>query len=342
MRLCSIAWSLWFLLPTLSPNTAAQVPLAAGKKVVTKRPTPIKSSEQTADPGTVFSVYTIERVQGTRLWIASDTVAGWVEADSVVPLEDAVPYFTRELKTNRSHWIYNRRGLILLSEKKVELAIQDFNEAIRLNPDYALAYNNRGLAWSELKDYDRAISDYDEAIRLERDSAVMHRNRGLAQAARGEHDKAIADFTEALRLNPKSPFAHNSRGNAWAAKEAYDKALVDYELALRLDPKNSWAHNNLAWLRSTCPDRRYRDGKKAVRAAQRACELCDWKEPYHLGTLAAACAEAGDFPSAVRWQKKMLEMLPKDDSQYESARARLRLYQNHKPYRLPLSKLVSR
>ena len=45
-------------------------------------------------------------------------------------------------------------------------AIQDYDQAIRLNPRYAEAYNNRGIAYKNLGQHQRAIQDYDEAIRI--------------------------------------------------------------------------------------------------------------------------------------------------------------------------------
>jgi hypothetical protein len=57
--------------------------------------------------------------------------------------------------------------------------------------------------------------------------------------------------------------------------------------------------DELAWLLATYPNSNSRDGAEAVRLAERACQLSNRRVPALLATLAAAYAEAGDFPSAV-------------------------------------------
>jgi hypothetical protein len=58
--------------------------------------------------------------------------------------------------------------------------------------------------------------------------------------------------------------------------------------------------------------------------------LTGWKDAFKLETLAAACAEAGDFAAAVRWQEKALELHTGDP---KPARERLALYRQRRPYR---------
>jgi hypothetical protein len=91
------------------------------------------------------------------------------------------------------------------------------------------------------------------------------------------------------------------------------------------------AFNGRAWLRATCPEGRYRDGRKAVEDARKACDLSEWKNPNDLDTLAAAYAEAGDFTQAIKYQKQALDS---PESRYdEDGRKRLKLYESGQAYR---------
>ena len=134
--------------------------------------------------------------------------------------------------------------LIHLSGKDPEDILSAYDQAIRLNPDFAKAYNNRGVAKNTLERYNDAITDFDEAIRLNPDNAKAYNNRGVAKHGLGQNNDAITDYNEAIRLNPDFAKAYNNRGVVKAALGRPDDAITDYDEAIRLNPDNAEAYNN--------------------------------------------------------------------------------------------------
>lgn len=94
------------------------------------------------------------------------------------------------------------QGVKRLQQGDLEAAINNFNEAIRLNPNYAQAYGNRGIAYSRLQQYDQSLADYNQFIRFNPNSAAAYYNRATLYDKLGDSQKAIADYDPAIRLNP--------------------------------------------------------------------------------------------------------------------------------------------
>ena len=72
--------------------------------------------------------------------------------------------------------------------------------------------SNRGVAYSSKGDQDRAIADFNEAIQLDPKYALAFASRAFAYASKRDNDRAIADFNEAIRLDPKNARAFCYRG----------------------------------------------------------------------------------------------------------------------------------
>jgi tetratricopeptide (TPR) repeat protein len=166
-----------------------------------------------------------------------------------------------------------------------------------------------------------------------RNDAVRNRRLLLAWAAQKDDDKAIADFSAVVRLAPNNANAYARRAAAYQHKKSYDEAVADFTQALRFDSSVASTNNNAAWLMATCSEERFRDGRKAIDLATKACELSDWKSADRLDALAAAYAETGDFDAAIQWQSKALEMNPSDAEVIKGMKERLALYKDHHPYR---------
>ena len=217
------------------------------KIVVIKDNAPLRAND--AITGRVWkgAILTVKNVNGDGLWVifsetGHGTVKGWIDRSSVIPISRALDFFNEELSRNPTAPVFLIRGLIWYEKGEYDIAIRDFNEALRLDPKSSPAFSNRGGAWNLKKDYDQAISDSNEAIRLDPKQVNAYNNRGVAWLGKKESDKAISDFDEAIRLDPNYPLAFYNRGLARAIKKQHDKAIMDYDEALRLDPKHAAAY----------------------------------------------------------------------------------------------------
>lgn len=103
------------------------------------------------------------------------------------------------------------KGNIFLNWKRYQEALSTFNEAIRLDPQEALAYNGKGNALQELRQYQEALSAFNEAIRLEPQEVSAHFNKGNLLYDRGQYKEAIQEYDIALRLSPQDPGISRNR-----------------------------------------------------------------------------------------------------------------------------------
>jgi lipoprotein NlpI len=166
---------------------------------------------------------------------------------------------------------FNNRGIARTSKGDYRLAIEDFDESIKLNSAFAKAFNNRGTAYAKLgnqdraitdfsaaitlstgyvnaianraqsyekkRDYVRALSDLDEAIMLEPSLGSLRNERCWVRAITGAGEEALADCNEAIRLGPASAAKFDSRGFALLKLGRWQSAIADFDAALRLNPR---------------------------------------------------------------------------------------------------------
>jgi protein O-mannosyl-transferase len=261
-------------------------------------------------------------------------------------------------------------GNSLLTADQVDESIRHYLEAIRLNPDYADAHFNLGNALLRKGQLDEAVIQYQQAVRLKPADADAHYNLGATLDQTGQVDEAIRQFQEAIRLKPDHADTHNNLGVLLAKKGKFDEAIHQYQQALRLKPDYAEAHynlarvlaregqwaeaithyqrvlalqpgalaaqNNLAWLLATCPEAALRDSAKALALAKELDRLSGGKDGDNLDVLAAAYAEAGQFPHAVEAAGRALALaLTQTNLNLEEIRARLKLYRAGSAYHEP-------
>lgn len=230
------------------------------------------------------------------------------------------------------------RGQTALDRKDYETAVAEFTTAVHWQPRSAEAILNRCFAKYQLGNFRSALADADEAVRLAPYWMDAYRLRGFCHLEMGHPSNALKDFDKAWELAPKSPWPRYSFGYLYAREKDYAKAVEQFSAALKADPAFHPALAQLAWIWATAADGSFRDGRKALPAAKKACELTEWKVSDYWETLAAAHAELGEFEAAIALQTKAMASPdfaegPHQQKSRLEATARLALYQEGKAFR---------
>lgn len=134
---------------------------------------------------------------------------------------------------------YNNRGSARSTKGDYELAIQDYDSSIKLNPSLSNAFNNRGLAHKKKGASDRAIADFTAAIALAPDDAGPLANRGQVYETARDYERALKDFNDAIRIQPALGSLWNERCVIRSITDAVQDALSDCDEAIRLGPASA-------------------------------------------------------------------------------------------------------
>ncbi len=129
---------------------------------------------------------------------------------------------------------YIERGITKRLKDDLDGALADFNKAVELYLESAVAYNNLGNVKANKDNLDGALADFDKAIMLNPAYAVAYYNRGITKNNRGDLEGALADYDKSIKLNTDYVVAYINRGNAKSDKGDLDGAIADYDKSMEL------------------------------------------------------------------------------------------------------------
>jgi tetratricopeptide (TPR) repeat protein len=220
LTLTLLAAALWSA-PSLAQSRAQLGPLC------TTDTTPADQQIAACNKIIALKVFSGEKLATIYFWRA----VGWNKKGSYTQvIADA----GEAIRLHPSVALYNLRGSAYYDKGEDDIAIADFNDALRIGPPSGIIFHNRGNAWRSKGEFAKAIADYDQAIKLGPPSAFSWQNRGISKRALGDLDGALADINEAIRLDPTLPQPLTSRAVIWRAKGDLDRAIADTTEAIRL------------------------------------------------------------------------------------------------------------
>lgn len=212
---------------------------------------------------------------------------------------------------------------------------QSRKRADNIRRDDAMDHTTLGNSFHQEGRMDQAIAEYQKALEIDPNLADAHSNLGVAFLEMGRVKDSIAHLQKALEINPNYVDAHYNLGNSLLQGGRVEEALTHYNKVFEIDPNNVEARNNMAWVLATWPETRIRNGNKAVEVAERADALTNSVNPVISVTLAAAYAEAGRFPDALKTAERALKLATGQGNTAltNSIRAQIELYQSSSPLR---------
>jgi Flp pilus assembly protein TadD len=283
--------------------------------------------------------------------------------DSTALYEDALKV------TSGNYMAHDNLGNVLMDDGKLDAAVKQFQEVIRLTPAIGKPYNDLGKAYALQGKMDDAMNMFSNAVALNPGLAQARWNLGNAYLLKGKTAEGLVEMKRAVWLSPEDieahrrfanaliklgkaaealPYcevvvkaepedahAHYILGSAYLANKRLQPAAANFKEALRLAPDTPECMNALAWIYATSPQPELRNGPEAVRLAGAACRITQRQKAAILDTLAAAYAEAGRFDEAVKTTEELraLAISGHDTNMADTAWQRLELYKAGKPYR---------
>jgi tetratricopeptide (TPR) repeat protein len=168
----------------------------------------------------------------------------WVKADELLTqekYEEAVKLYSIAIEMNLDDPdIYNayfHRGQAFIHLGKVDEALADYTESLRINPAFPNAYKLRGIIYLQTDRYAEALSDFSRFIELKADTASGYANRGIALEQLGNFEKALSDFNKSIELDPACAECYYNRYNLFTVMGRDSEAELDLKKAQSLDSR---------------------------------------------------------------------------------------------------------
>ncbi|TVR86809.1 MAG: tetratricopeptide repeat protein [Saprospirales bacterium] len=207
--------------------------------------------------GLTYSYLTFEQ---TKIWKNSGTL--WTHVIAHYP-NTPLPY------GNRANY-YRDEG-------KVEKALSDYEDAIRLDPERHASYNSRGKLYFDAGNFEKALENYEIAVSLDPNNGEYFTNLGSTLAMMGRFQEAVEAMDRGLELRPNFAQGYANRSVMHNQLRQHDKALEDIRTHLSMVPN----HADM-WYEKGRTYRFLGQPENALQAYTRAIELDNTKGIFYL------------------------------------------------------------
>jgi tetratricopeptide (TPR) repeat protein len=212
--------------------------------------------------------------------------------------EEAIKEAERAIEMSPADSAVHLQLAISVKRNDAERTIAEASRAIELGPQNAQAYEFLMNCLLKLRRYNEAAQVGREWLAVSPYELAPHSALASALFETGDVASAAQHLGYVMMLRPDLEQPEARLHQLLLSIARNPDGLQQLRDIVDNAPDSPRMLDQLAWLLATYPDSNPRDGAVAVRLAERACELTERRVPAILATLAAAYAEAGDFPRA--------------------------------------------
>jgi tetratricopeptide (TPR) repeat protein len=226
------------------------------------------------------------------------------QQDAALYLDPETLWTYTEQHDPKSYAAHNQLGVALHEKGDAAAALDQFEQALALQPDFEEASNNVGTMLLETGRATEAADAFRQAVKLDPGYAIAHFNLGNALRQGGQLPEAIAEFQQSLKLDPLNAEAENNLADALLAAGRNDEAFAHFARAAEISPTYAGAQYNwgVALLKTN-------DVPGAITHFQRAIAIQpDYVEAHF--NLGVAFYQTGHMPEAIAEFQAALRLRP--------------------------------
>ena len=176
--------------------------------------------------------HTIKTTPGARAYISR---ANLYKEEKKYDL--AIQYYNEALKINiADHEAYMSRGNVYFDLNKPDLALADYKKSLEIKPNYVTALDNVGAIYGLRRQYDSALFYMNKALTINPGNISSYKNRGLVNIELKRNENALNDFKKFLEFSPGDPDIMNMIGICYRNLGKYDEALKNITQAISIKP----------------------------------------------------------------------------------------------------------
>ena len=141
--------------------------------------------------------------------------------------------------------LFNIQGVCYADRQQFDAAVQSYQQALQIQPDYTEAQYNLSVAFNNIGQLDKAIVSYKKTLKIKPNYPEAHYNLGVILNTQGQLSAAISCYRHAIKFKPNYTKAHSNLGIALKDTGQLKASVKSYQQALKLQPNDPETLYNL-------------------------------------------------------------------------------------------------